>query len=402
MTGERPVRQFAYRAAGMDGRVVRGQLSAEDLGTARLRLREQGLFPLSLREARNGAGAVPAGAGPWVTAFTRHLADLLESGLDLDRALGALGRMAPPRWQPLLLAVRAEVQSGAGLAGALSRFPRLFPPDYTGLVRAGEAAGNLEAVLRRLAAYREEEEEVRRFVRTALVYPAVVAAASVLSAGVMLGFVVPRFAALFRQFHRALPWPTRVVVGIGSALAGRWPVWLLVLGAAGLAGWIWVRSPGGRAALGRLAERLPGVGTIRHHLAVARLARSAAMLLGSGLTLSRALAVLTEAEASPGLRRVLAEAHERVESGRPLAATLAEQAFFPALAVEMVAVGEEAGNLETAFSRVAEVYGTEARERTRRLLALVEPALILGVAGLVALVVAAMLLPVLSLPALEF
>jgi general secretion pathway protein F len=377
-------------------------LPAEDLAAARRRLREQELYPLSLREVRRGGGAGPAGAGPWVTAFTRHLADLLESGLDLDRALGTLGRLAPSRWQPLLVAIRAEVQGGAGLAGALERFPRLFPPEYTGLIRAGEAAGNLEAVLRRLAAYREEEEGVRQYLRTALVYPSVVAAASVLASGVMLVFVVPRFAALFRQFHRPLPWATRVVVALGSALARQWAVWLLGLLAVAGAGWVWARSPGGRTALAHLARRLPGVGAISGKLAVSRLGRSLAMLLGSGLTLSRALAVLTEAESSPGRRRRLAEVQARVEGGRPLAAALAEQGLFPGLAAEMVAVGEETGNLETAFTRVAEVYGAEAREGTRRLLALVEPGLILGMAGLVALVVAAMLLPVLSLPALDF
>ncbi|HHW14700.1 MAG TPA: type II secretion system F family protein, partial [Firmicutes bacterium] len=129
---------------------------------------------------------------------------------------------------------------------------------------------------------------------------------------------------------------------------------------------------------------------------------SAAMLLGSGLTLSRALAVLAEAEASPRLGRLVAEAHAQVESGRSLAAVLADQGFFPGPAVEMIGVGEETGNLETAFNRVADLYGAEAREQTRRLLALLEPALILGMAALVGLVVAAMLLPVLSLPALEF
>lgn len=401
-SGGGSLRRFAYRAAGLDGRIVRGQLAAEDLGLARARLRELGLHPLSLREAKGGGGSVPAGAGPWVTAFTRHLADLLESGLELDRALGALGRMAPPRWQPLLVAVRAEVQGGSGLAEALSRFPRLFPPAYTGLVRAGEAAGNLEAVLRRLAGYRAEEEEVRRFIRTALVYPAVVAGASVAAAAVMLTFVVPRFAALFRQFHQRLPWPTQVVVGLGSAAVAHWPLWLAALAALPFGVRAWLRSAGGRAALERWAAQLPGVRGVVHRLAVARFARSAEMLLASGLTLSRSLAVLAEAEGSPRLGRLVAEAHKQVESGRSLAAVLADQGFFPGPAVEMIGVGEETGNLETAFNRVAELYGAEARERTRRLLALVEPALILGMAALVGLVVAAMLLPVLSLPALEF
>lgn len=396
------MRRFTYQAAGLDGRLRRGTLSAEDLAAAHLRLREQGLFPLTLREKRSEGKPRAAGAGPWVTSFTAHLADLLESGLDLDRALGALGRMAPPQRQPLLVALRAEVQGGAGLAGALARFPEYFPPEYTGLVKAGEAAGNLEVVLRRLAAYREEEEGVRRFVRTALVYPSVVAGASVLAAAAMLGFVVPRFAMLFRQFRQALPWPTRLVVGLGSTAAKRWPVWLGLLVLMGVGLRSWQSSPAGRSALARAARRLPGVGPISRKLAVARFARSLAMLLGSGLTLSRALGVLAEAEAAPEFRRILEEAHQAVESGRGLAGALSENGFFPSMAVEMIAVGEETGGLEAAFNRVAEIYGADAREATRRLLALLEPVLILGVAGLVALVVAAMLLPVLSLPALEF
>lgn len=402
MTPPGTLQRFTYRAAGPDGRAVRGELAAADLASARRTLREQGLYPLSLREDTRPGSSVPAGAAQWVTAFTHHLADLLESGLDLDRALGALARMAPGRWQPLLVALRAEVQGGAGLADALGHFPGPFPPSYTGLVRAGEAAGNLETVLRRLAAYREEEEGIRNYLRTAMVYPALVAVASAGASAVMLGFVVPRFAGLFRQFHQTLPWPTRVVVALGSSVAGYWPFWLLGAVALTGGGWAWSRSTGGRRALTRLLERLPGVGAIRRDLRVARFARSSAMLLGSGLTLSRALGVLREAEPSPELRGALGAVREKVEGGRPLAAALAEQGLFPGLAVEMLAVGEETGNLENAFGRVAELFRGEARERTRRLLALVEPLLILTMAGLVGLVVAAMLLPVLSLPALGF
>lgn len=403
MTSKTALSRFVYQAASVDGKTVRGSLTAEDVAAARLRLKEQQLFPIDLREASGKSTIRWRGARKWTTFFTRHLADLLESGVELDRALGTLTRLAPPSWQTLLTSVRAEVQGGATLANALSQYPNLFPPAYLGLVRAGEASGTLEPVLHRLANSREEEEEVRQFVRTALVYPAIVASASLLAGGFMVGFVVPRFTSLYSQFRQALPWPTRIVLGAEKLLSTTWPVWLVLAVLVPVTFWQWYkRFPTAREGVATLARRVPGVGSVLRNMQVSQLCRTLAMLLGSGLTLSRSLGVLVESEASPQQRSRIKAVKTEVEAGHKLAETLSQQGLLPELAAEMVAVGEETASLETAFTRVGTMYGNLAKESTRRLLSLLEPLLILAVASLVGLVMAAVLLPVLSLPTVGF
>ena len=396
---------FTYTALDEGGRETKGEVSADTRVTAMSRVSERGLHVVSVA-LRNSGGAKESpvrGTGrvspARVESFTRELANLLAAGVPLSRALSILCREAAnPAAGSQWLAIHDDVVGGAALADALARWPRSFAPVYVAMVRAGETGGFLDVVLSQIADFRSREKDLLGRVKAALVYPLVLAVLATVVLVYLLTFFIPRFSSIFAQFGGALPWLTRAIVS-ASEVVSRYGVVIVIAGVLFfLAARRVVASDAGRRHIEGILLGAPLLGLVIGRFALVRFCRMLGTLLSAGVPLVSSLKVAKEAIGNQTLADALGHAVEEVQRGRPLARSLeCAPQLFPPSVVEMVAVSEESGRLDKELVRMADAYESELDRRLRMLVALVEPALLFVMAGLIGTVVIGMLLPVFTL-----
>lgn len=391
---------FAYRALTAEGRSRGGVIDAESGRAAWQALRTRGVYPTELREQAPAATWRPLGAGERALAM-RQLATLIAAGVPAAEALAAAAAHAEhPALARALAVAHARLREGEPLADALAASPRVFPPLYRDLVRAGEAAGALAAVLCRLAEHAEAEAALRARLRAALTYPAVMLLATGAVLAFLLAWVVPQVTELFAETGATLPLATRLLVGL-SGLLGRtwWAVLLVVLG-----GWWalgrWAATPAGRQRLDAAWLRLPLLGRLIRRAAAARLARTLATLAAGGVPLEAALGIAGAAVGNRRLGEAVAAAREAVRQGEPLAAALGASGEFPPLLVRLAGVGERSGTMAETLAHAAAAGEAEVERTLTTLTALVEPLLVLAMGAVVLALVVAVLLPLFDLSAL--
>lgn len=390
--------QFQYRAVGRDGRTREGVIEAERQETAARQLRAQGLTPLRLADvgASREKRGKPANRDD-VRALTHELAVLLRSGLPLDRSLRVLAEMAPkPSLRLLLDDILKAVKGGRTLSSALEHHGQLFGNFYISMVRAGEASGQMAEVLERLAAYLQEARTTRDSVVSALIYPAILLVVAVLSIILMLGFVVPQFESLFADMGEALPALTRLVLAAADFIAA-WG-WLLAL--VTIAGVFlfrrWAGTADGRLALDRRALRMPLAGPLVFEFEMARFARTAGTLLANGVGVLRAISIATDTVANRALTDALETLPPAIKAGRQLSVALDETSLFTPMVIQMVRVGEESGRLDALFLELARVFDEHVQAGVKRSLTLLEPVLILFMGFVIAVIIIAILMGILS------
>ncbi|HUU11370.1 MAG TPA: type II secretion system F family protein [Phycisphaerae bacterium] len=397
---------FTYTAMTQEGRKTSGTLPAPNRAVALDEVAQKGLVPVTVAEHQPAAHARTSlfGAGGRVSnasveAFNRELSNLLAAGVSMSRALSILAREASQaaarkQWA----AIHDDVTGGMTLADAMTRWPRSFPPVNVAMVRAGETGGFLDVVLEQIASFRSREHDLKARVRSALVYPIILA---VLAAGVLiflLTYFIPKFSEIFADFGENLPALTRAVVGVSRAVTQ----YGLLLAAGAVTAVILVRrtlsSPAGRMAVERAILHVPVLGRVLARFALVRFCRMLGTLLGAGVPLLASLRVAREAIGNQNLSEAVGAAIEQVQQGKPLARSLAADArLFPASVVEMIAVAEESGRMDTELNRLAGVYESELDRQLRMLVALAEPALLFVMAAIVGTIVIGMLLPVFTL-----
>jgi general secretion pathway protein F len=398
---------FAYRAADRTGRTVDGTMEAYDARAVVERLHREDYFPLRIEPAEGrgwrarlgrvagGRARVPAQD---VLAFTQQLATLVEAGLPLERALVVLGDLtAGRRLGEVVRDVTQSVRAGSTLADALARHqPQPFPRLYVNTVRAGERGGVLEHALRRVADHLEAARELREAVISALIYPALLLMVGAAAVAFLLGFVLPRFAVIFADLGQALPLPTRLLLAISQGIVRYW--WLLAAATLGvlLAWQVAWRSEATRPRIDGWLLRLPVAGDFLRRLEVGRAVRTLGTLLSAGVSLLAALEVAREGAGNRVVASALQAVHAGVKRGEGLARPMAEAGVFPPLAVHMVRVGEETGRLDEMLGHLAAVYEREIRVAVRRLVATLEPAIIVALGLVVLGIVLAILLAILS------
>ncbi len=405
---------YRYRAVNPAGEVATGELDAANESEIVDRLRDQGLMPTQIAHA---AGAVAAAAQPLakdgrkrrlfeskivtrdqLLSLTRELATLLRAGLPLDRALELLIGLSPtPAVATLLQGVRDDVRGGKALSQALATRPEVFSRFYVNIVRAGEAGGALGVVLQRLADTMERNKELRESVKSALIYPVILIFVAVVSVALLLVWVVPQFETTFAQAGRALPLATQLVVTVGKFMRG-W--WWAVAGGVFLA-IVWFRrrgrNPAVRLARDRRLLELPLVGDLVAKIETARFGRTLATLLANGVTLLAGITIVKETMTNTVLANALDGVTAKLREGKGFGRPLAETGLYPKLATQMIMVGEESGRLEEMLGRVADVYDREVQMAVKRFLAVLEPALILGLAVLIGGIVFSILLGVMGM-----
>jgi len=395
---------FTYRATDRVGRTIDGTMEAATRRAVVERLHQEEYYPLAVESAEARAGwrqFVPELPVQRVTpkdllAFTRELATLVDAGLPLDRALQILGELTGnPRLQRIIQDLTRGVRGGSSLAEALARHhPRPFSRLYINMVRAGEKGGVLEVALKRLAGFLEAAQELREAIVSALIYPTLLAVVGSGAVVFLLTFVLPRFAVIFADLGQALPLPTRILLAVSEGIQAYW--WgLLLLALLALLGWrAATGTEGGRLAWDRWLLGLPLLGGLLLRLEVARFARTLGTLLQAGVPLLQALATVKEIAVNRVVVEALERLHDGIKRGGGIASPLAASRVFPTLAVHMVRVGEETGRLEEMLSKVADVYEGEVRTAVKRLIAALEPAIILTLGVVVLLIVVAVLLAI--------
>lgn len=385
--------RFRYRAATSAGQVVEGVVQAPSRQSLLEQLRQQQLYPVSVDEAGSAEAARAGrrlGRRAAVAVWTRNAATLLGAGVPLDRTLAFTAQHAGhDGLAEAVRQARRAVQGGASLADALGQHPRYFDPLFLAMVSAGESSGALELVFERLSEHLEEGAELRSQVQSALLYPALMALVAGVGVIVLLGFVIPRFAAILADLGGTLPLSTRLLLGASQALTRVWWLWLLV---AALVAALVPRALG-RAETRRRwdAHRLawPWIGDIELKYATARFARTLGLLLKSSVPVLPALKIARASAPNLVVREGVDRAAAALAEGSALAPALA--GTLPPLALQMIAVGEESGRLEELCLRVADTYDSEVRRALRTAVALLEPVLILVFGALVGFVALAML-----------
>ena len=382
--------QFQYRAADGDGRIVEGMIEAPARAQAASRLQERGLIPLRVdAPGEGGRSSLLNLSLPQLSAwrnrigkgdllvFTHEMHTLLVAGLPLDRSLQILGELSTnPEMQRVVGDVLQSVQRGKSLAESLGQHPRVFEPLFVNMVRAGEIGGVLDTVLGRLTEYLERATELRDEVRSAMVYPVILLTTSLASVMVLLVYVLPKFTAIFTQGGAVLPLSARVLVTASEVMRGWWWLGLLVVG-FGAAGFVrWVRTTAGRLRWDRFSLEVPLFGDLTRKVAVARFARTLGTLLNSGVPMLQSLDIVREVTGNVVLEAAIDEVKTGVRGGAGVAGPLSHTGVFPALALQMISVGEETGRLDQMLVSVADYFDKEVRGRLKRLTGMLEPILL--------------------------
>ncbi len=399
---------FQYRAADSSGKLVEGIVEAESESGVVSRLHEMGCIPLRI--------ALPTGLSenalqaPFaffsrkkvtqqkLLHFTEELSTLLGAGLALDRSLSVLANLVEgEEFKKTVRLLLEGIRAGKSLSGSMTEHPEVFPKLYVNMVRAGESSGILEGVLRHLTEYMERAISLKEDLKSALTYPLLLATVAGVSLTVLFIYVIPKFALIFKDVNQALPWTTLVIIDLSYGLSHY--IWLiLLLIVTGVTGIIfYIRNPEGRLHWDGWRLNLWLLGDLLRKLEAARFARTLGALLNGGVPLLEALGTVQGVVGNSVVARAIAQVQNRVREGKGMIGPLTESGVFPDLALHMIAVGEETGRLEGMLSNVAHYYDEEVKRSTKRLTALLEPALILGMGSVIAVVVISMLLAIFSI-----
>ena len=393
---------FDYVAIGADGKRATGVITADSPRAARKELRLRQLSPLDVKEARQKSagrsGQSGSLSGNDLVLVTRQLAMLIKSGATVEEALGAIaGEAEKPSTRRVLMGVRGNVQEGYSFSEALSQASKAFPPYYRAVVSAGQSSGRLGEVMERLATHLEKSRKLRNKLLSALIYPAVLATVAMIVVVLLLIFVVPAVIEQFETLGQELPPLTNAVIGISEFMRG-WG--LLVVPLIGFGIWLLrgvLRTPVVKFGWDRFVLRVPLLGRVIKSANAAQFARTFATLSGSGATVPDALIAAKGSVGNEVFRQAAVKVRRQVEEGQSLNRAMRATEVFPPMLVHMVASGERGGDLPAMMGRAADYMEEELDSNATVALGLLEPLLIVLLAGVVALIVLAIMLPILQL-----
>jgi general secretion pathway protein F len=402
---------FSYKAINSLGETEEGVRDAADEQGLIVALQSEGYIPIRVAPATARSflgfslGAKQSRLSQKeIGLLTGELATLLESGLPLDRSLSVLMDLTADneRLSKLIGRVLERVKGGSSLADALEKQAGVFSKFYINMIRAGEAGGSLGEVLTRLSDYLERSRELKDTISTALIYPVILLVMSLASLFVMLTFVVPQFTEMFESAGKDLPVPTQIVVGLAEWLQSYW--WMLALIVVVVYGYMnfQLADPVTKKTWDRRFLAMPLFGSIILNKETANISRTLGTLLGNGVSILTALAIARETVDNLALAEVCADAEEQLKQGRNMSDALMEKGVLPKMAMQMIKMGEETGRLEEMLLRVATIYDKQLRIAIQRMLALLEPALIITLGVMIAGIIVSILLAILSVNDLAF
>jgi type IV pilus assembly protein PilC len=401
------IKAFDYKSRNSAGKIVKGRVDAASESAAVAKLGGMGLTPVALAEAGTETGLKrdvsfkafsKAVSLKDLAVMTRQLSTMISAGLTLMRALGILAEQTQnKRFAEVLSKVVHDVEGGGSLSDSMAKHPTEFPPLMINMVRAGETGGFLDGALDSIALNFEKEAKLRATVKSAMAYPVMVLALSGVAVVLMLVFIVPVFKTMFEGLGSELPIPTQMLVTLSSSMVWVVPVGLVV----GVGFSIWWRinknTDAVRRAIDPIKLKLPIFGSLLKKIAVARFTRNLSNMIGAGVPILRALAIVGDTSGNWVIGEASKRVADSVRQGKSIAGPLAEETVFPTMVVQMIAVGEDSGALEVMLSKVSDFYDSEIQATTEALTSLIEPLLIAFLGVVVGGMIVALYLPIFSI-----
>ena len=400
--------KFAYEYLDQAGRRASATEEAESAESLVQSLVRRGLQPIRVRRVRTlqtilGERRKKGLGYEDLLYFTKELSDLLNAGVELERALRILEDAADKEEAKALVSeLRAAIQGGSTLSEALSAHPETFKPLYVNMVRVGELGGVLPQVLSRLDGFLERSREIRRFIVSSSIYPAILMGVGIISVFILVAFVVPRFGRIFEDLGQPMPLPTRIVVGVSTFLADWWWLGALSLAVGLFALRAWLRRPEGRAAWDRFVLRVPFLGPLLLRIELGRMCRTLGTLIESGVPILKGISLASEVVGNSVLRESMDEIYKGVKQGRAMSQLMRKSGVFPSLIVHLVAIGEETGRLDAMLLKVADDLDRKVTSDTKTMLALLEPATIVLMGVVIGGIIFSMLLAIFGINDVAF
>lgn len=395
---------FVYEGKDPAGKRISGEIEARDIQMVFNILKGKRITPNAKKIREKGVGLdkeikIP-GFGPKVKGkdvviFTRQFATMIDSGLPIVQALDILSKQTENKaFRKVLFGVKEVVETGGTLADGMRKFPAAFDDLFVNMVEAGENGGILDIILERLSIHMEKAMKLKREVKTAMIYPAVVIGAAILVTSVLLLFVIPTFAELFADFGSALPLPTQIVIDMSNFFVA-W--WYLIGGGVGASAFFFMRfikTPRGQEVVHPLALKMPIFGDIIRKVAVARFTRTLGTMISSGVPILEALNICARTAGNKVVERDVQRARLAISEGKSMVEPLSESVVFPAMVTQMIGVGESTGALDAMLQKVADFYEDEVDNAVTAMKQLIEPVMILILGTIVGGLVVAMYLPI--------
>jgi type IV pilus assembly protein PilC len=398
---------FAYSGRTRGGETINGERAADDMDAAVAALRRDQIMVTKIvpaKEKTAAAGTAKKGkvnkkvSPKNLAVFVRQFSVMIDAGLPLVQCLEILGSQEEDKnFAATILQTRTDVESGASLADAMKKHPKVFDPLFSNMIAAGEAGGILDTILKRLATYIEKAVKLKSQVKSAMIYPVAVIVIAVLVVGVILWKVIPTFASLFSGLGAELPLPTRVVIWMSDTLVRFLPFLIVGAVAIGYGFNRYYASVAGRRVVDRVVLKLPILGLIMRKIAVARFCRTLATLLSSGVPILDGLDITARTSGNAIIEDAIQLTRKSIERGETISAPLKQTGVFPPMVTQMISVGETTGALDTMLSKIADFYEDEVDTAVAGLLTLMEPLMIAFLGIVVGGIVIAMYMPIFDL-----
>jgi len=396
--------KFKYVAVDQHGVYNKGTLEASSLAGAVEALRERGLWPIRCfdpgasiwhREIKFGGPKVKT---QHFTVFCRQLSTLYKAGVNMVEAVRVLAEQSESKeFRKVLTGVAEDLKRGSQLSAAAAQYPTVFTAVFVNMVRAGEASGNLDEMLSRLAIFYEKEHNTREKVKSAMVYPVLMLVIMVLVVTAMMLFIIPRFVSTFSSMGLELPLPTRIVIAMSGFIQGYWYAVIAGLFVPAILVQIMKRIPKGPYVLDWLRLKMPVFGVLAQKQALARFGRVFSSLYGAAIPMLQTLQIVASVVDNRVVSKVIMDSREHIRGGESIADPYRKSWVFPPMVVQMLAIGEKSGSVDSMMAKVADFYEADVDQLTDRLKAALEPIMIVLLAGVVGGIVLAVMLPTFSL-----
>jgi general secretion pathway protein F len=402
---------YAYKGVTAGSRTASGTVDADSMRDARLKLRTEGIVPTQLTEGKAGTQISEALASLKLPSlrqvpdlelalFTDQLATLLDAGVPLVQALDVLtDQIENLQLKSAVGQVREEINQGANLADAMGNHAEIFDGLYCSMVRAGESAGALDTVLQRMASYISGRMKLTNQIRSAMMYPMIVLLMSVVMMGVLMVVVIPSIAEILTGKGQDIPLPTAIVIGASNLVTGYWQ-WGIAGTLGGVLAFSWaLRTEAGRLKWDTVKLRMPILGRVTRLISISRFARTLATLLSGGVSIVQALEIACTTSGNGVIARAVRKAGDAITQGTSIAQPLRQSGEFPPLVTHMISVGEASGELPAMLEKISDTYEALVEGSLTRMLSLLEPLLLVGVAGLVVVIILSVILPLINITA---
>ncbi|MDR1830601.1 MAG: type II secretion system F family protein [Candidatus Fibromonas sp.] len=392
---------YRYKAVSATGQTFDGQMEAKDIEEARSMLIRRHLTIQSLKKKPTEIKLPTLGSGiksKEIARFTRQFSAMTNAGLPIIQSLSILEEQAAnPTLKNVIHKIVQSINGGSSLADALALHPKVFDRLYVHMVAAGEAGGILDGILLRLAEYQEANERLKRKVKKAMTYPAMIAIVAIVVVIIMLTFVIPQFTSIFRDAGVALPWPTRIVMNLSDIIRDNFLIWLTAFIAVIVGIRYLLKVPKFRLAFDGYMLRTPLFGDLLTKSTIARFSRTLGTLLNAGVAITDALSVTAKTAGNTKVEQSIMYIQRSISGGKPIAEPMTETKIFPPMVIQMTAVGEKTGGLGNMLIKVADFFDEEVDAAVDTLTSMIEPLIIVFLGGFIGFILVAMYMPMFSL-----